>query len=128
MLLVMARSSLDVWSYVSSNAETVWDKKRGSEGSKDGPASTHIPVLDPRLSPIIRCMAAAQLLLAVMAFTSYHVQIVSRLSSGYPVWYWWLAQNLAGGPKSGLAGGFVVFMVMYAAIQGILFASFLPPA
>ncbi|EPE08124.1 glycosyltransferase family 76 protein [Ophiostoma piceae UAMH 11346] len=130
MLLVMARSSLDIWSSVSSNPKSVWAEKRGSEGNaskagRDGPQS---PVFDPRLSPIIRCMAATQLLLAVMAFTSYHVQIVSRLSSGYPVWYWWLAQNLAGGPKSGLAEGFVVFMVMYAAIQGILFASFLPPA
>lgn len=79
---------------------------------------------------LVRSMAAAQVLLAIMALTSYHVQIITRLSSAYPVWYWWLAKNIAGedGRPTGLAKGFVVFMVMYAAIQGVLFSSFLPPA
>ncbi|RJE25289.1 hypothetical protein PHISCL_02378 [Aspergillus sclerotialis] len=29
-----------------------------------------------------------------MAFTSYHVQIINRISSGYPVWYWYIASQL----------------------------------
>lgn len=126
MLVVMTLSGLDIWSSVSPASHQA--QKRGDGKGKSTTSASISPAFDPRVPSVIRCMAATQLLLAVMAFTSYHVQIVSRLSSGYPVWYWWLAQNLAGGPKSGKAGAFVVFMVMYAAIQGILFASFLPPA
>lgn len=117
MLLVMARSGIDLWKVASTR------KKAGGK-----PAASES--VNPQQSALLQCMAASQLLLAFMAFTSYHVQIVSRLSSAYPVWYWWLAQGLGSsdGSRSKLAGGLVVFMVMYASIQGILFASFLPPA
>lgn len=120
MLLVMAQSGVDLWKLAATKT------KKDSPNNKSSSSSGSL--LDPRLAPLLLCMAASQVLLAVMAFTGYHVQIVSRLSSAYPVWYWWLAQGLAGGPRSKLAGGLVVFMVMYASIQGILFASFLPPA
>lgn len=89
----------------------------------------------------MRSAAAEQVLLAVLAVSTYHVQIITRISSGYPLWYWWLAQLLIGGDgdmqqqqkkqqqkKKQLGKGIVVFMVMYAAIQGVLFTSFLPPA
>lgn len=117
MLLVMARSGIDLWAVATAKKDV-----NGKQVSSDS--------VNPRLAPLLQCMAASQLLLAFMAFTSYHVQIVSRLSSAYPVWYWWLAQGLGSsdGSRSKLAGGLVVFMVMYASIQGILFASFLPPA
>ncbi|KAI1211197.1 glycosyltransferase family 76 protein [Annulohypoxylon truncatum] len=84
---------------------------------------------DPiHLSLLIRSMALAQLVLAVLAITNYHVQIITRISSGYPLWYWWLAKVLSD-PKNSIFGSNVVrFMVMYAAVQGALFASFLPPA
>ncbi|CAK7202699.1 ER membrane glycoprotein subunit of the GPI transamidase complex-like protein [Sporothrix eucalyptigena] len=125
MLLIMSKSSIDVSKSVSvSQAAAQNIKKKDGESTvvqEDG-------VLDPRMTTLVQCMAASQMLLAVMAFTSYHVQIVSRLSSAYAVWYWWLAQGLASGTRSNLAGRLVVFMVMYASIQGILFASFLPPA
>jgi GPI mannosyltransferase 2 len=121
MLLIMARSGVDLWKLA-----TTTKNKTGGKPSSSSPSTESF--IDPRLAPLLQCMAASQLLLAVMAFTSYHVQIVSRLSSAYPVWYWWLAQGLGGGPRSKLAGGLVVFMVIYASIQGILFASFLPPA
>ena len=124
MLLVMAQSGVDLWKLAA--LKTKKDETSGKPGS---PANAdNDSLVDPRLAPLLQCMAASQLLLAIMAFTSYHVQIVSRLSSAYPVWYWWLAQGLGSGPRSKLAGGLVVFMVMYASIQGILFASFLPPA
>ncbi|CAK7211173.1 ER membrane glycoprotein subunit of the GPI transamidase complex-like protein [Sporothrix curviconia] len=135
MLLVMADSSIDVWVLVANAAK---DAKRKASGGGGGGGNGNVPstqkedghgrVFDPRLGPLVQCMTAIQFLLATMAFTSYHVQIISRLSSAYPVWYWWLAQGLMGGPRSKLSGGIVVFMVMYASIQGILFASFLPPA
>ncbi|KAJ5089597.1 hypothetical protein N7532_008281 [Penicillium argentinense] len=38
-------------------------------------------------------LAVPQGLLAVMALTSYHVQIINRISSGYPLWYWWLVST-----------------------------------
>ncbi|KAJ4413580.1 ER membrane glycoprotein subunit of the GPI transamidase complex-like protein [Neurospora sp. IMI 360204] len=82
-----------------------------------------------RMQILISSAAAEQVLLAVLAVSSYHVQIITRISSGYPLWYWWLAQQLIGGDKEKKLGkGIVVFMVMYAAIQGVLFTSFLPPA
>ncbi|KAL2020396.1 hypothetical protein VTK56DRAFT_8439 [Thermocarpiscus australiensis] len=84
------------------------------------------PAQSARSSSLVRSAAAAQLLLAVLAVTTYHVQIVTRISSGYPVWYWWLARSLIRGDK--WATRIIMFMVIYASIQGALFASFLPPA
>ena len=77
---------------------------------------------------LVRTLAALQTLLAILAITNYHVQIISRLSSGYPVWYWWVASCLMDKQRQSLGYGVVVFITMYATIQGGLFASFLPPA
>lgn len=82
----------------------------------------------PRLRTMKISMAGAQVALAVLALTSYHVQIITRISSGYPVWYWWVAHRLHDREKPWSGRCIVVFMVMYAIIQGVLFASFLPPA
>lgn len=76
----------------------------------------------------VRALAATQTILAVLAVTNYHVQIISRLSSGYPVWYWWVAACLMDKKRQRLGYGIVMFVTMYAGIQGGLFASFLPPA
>ena len=99
-------------------------------------------------------LALPQLILACMAATSFHVQIINRISSGYPVWYMLLALALqdvpgttdqrpptskpdgstkvrSGGPTS-LSRKHLQWavraMVMYGIIQGGLYASFLPPA
>ncbi|KAL4752929.1 hypothetical protein BDW72DRAFT_169952 [Aspergillus terricola var. indicus] len=81
-------------------------------------------------------LALVQLVLAAMALTSYHVQIINRISSGYPLWYWYLA-NQALKPRdrpssaARYSSPFMVSlqaMVIYALVQGVLFASFLPPA
>lgn len=100
-------------------------------------------------SPIaFRQMALPQLALAILALTNFHVQIINRISSGYPLWYIVLAiaitttEETPNGKTSGdavLSGipylsrrktqqWIVRSMVMYAMIQGGLFASFLPPA
>jgi phosphatidylinositol glycan class V len=79
-----------------------------------------------RLATLVRSAAVAQLIIAVLAVTNYHVQIIKRISSAYPVWYWWLAGKLLRGDAWGRR--IVIFMVMYASIQGALFTSFLPPA
>ncbi|KAL0942065.1 gpi mannosyltransferase 2 [Colletotrichum truncatum] len=77
---------------------------------------------------IVFSLAATQVLLAVLAITTYHVQIITRIASGHAVWYWWVAGCLLDDEKRGLGVKVVTFSVMYAAIQGALFASFLPPA
>lgn len=101
--------------------------------------------------------ALPQLVLAVMAATSFHVQIINRISSGYPVWYILLAiamhntsstintQKSNNSTKrvsdaAGRVGSWSLLvksqhlqwivrgMVAYAIVQGGLYASFLPPA
>ncbi|KAK1832419.1 glycosyltransferase [Podospora conica] len=89
-----------------------------------GPGSTEGG--SARLSTMVRSAAAAQAALAVLATLNHHVQIITRISSGYPVWYWWVADKVVRGDAWGKR--IVVFMVMYAGIQGALFTSFLPPA
>ncbi|KAL1880585.1 hypothetical protein VTK73DRAFT_5390 [Phialemonium thermophilum] len=79
-------------------------------------------------SALLQSAAAAQILLALLALATYHVQIITRVSSGYPLWYVWLAHRLADREKNDGARVTVAFMVMYASIQGALYTSFLPPA
>ena len=80
-------------------------------------------------------LAIPQIILATLALTIYHVQIITRLSSGYPVWYWWLASLILENRDTSLMGKkwstaciISKWMVIYAIVQGGLFASFLPPA
>ncbi|PWY94765.1 GPI mannosyltransferase 2 [Aspergillus sclerotioniger CBS 115572] len=89
---------------------------------------------------LLRSLAIPQIILAVVLFFCNHVQIIIRLSSGYPVWYIWVATLILdcypaypSARKKHLEGrgcgqAIVQYMVIYAAVQGVLFASFLPPA
>ncbi|KND88673.1 GPI mannosyltransferase 2 [Tolypocladium ophioglossoides CBS 100239] len=110
MLTILLKSGFDI----------VRDPLRGLRLLKSG------PVEDYRM--FVRVLAASQLLVAALAITTYHVQIVSRLSSGYPVWYWWVAGCLIDKKRQDWGLRIAVFMALYAGIQGGLFASFLPPA
>ena len=84
-----------------------------------------------------------QLLLALLALSTFHVQIITRIASGYPIWYLDLAIGIVktntGEERSStttkLAGWkldpsrvAVTWMVVYAVVQAGLFAAFLPPA
>jgi phosphatidylinositol glycan class V len=84
-------------------------------------------------------LAIPQMILAVMATTSFHVQIINRISSGCALWYIVLAVlvvDRSGRPQQGLLGVLggrnrevlVRVMVAYAIVQGGLYAAFLPPA
>jgi len=87
-------------------------------------------------------LAVPQIVLAAMATTSFHVQIINRISSGCALWYVVLAVLVAsndgrGLPQQGLLGllgasrrreVLVRAMVGYAVVQGGLYAAFLPPA
>lgn len=93
---------------------------------------------------IIPRFALPQIVLAVMAATSFHVQIINRISSGYPIWYIVIAINIHAGAsrqsqtdtnvtsirlmKSRCTEWALRGMVIYAIVQGGLYASFLPPA
>ena len=72
-------------------------------------------------------LALPQLVLAFAAATSFHVQIVNRIASGYPIWYLvvaaWLAED-----RSSRGQWAIRAMIMYSMIQGMLYANFLPPA
>ncbi|KPM34742.1 GPI mannosyltransferase 2 [Neonectria ditissima] len=86
------------------------------------------PAAGEQYRTFVRTLAATQILLAVLAITNYHVQVISRLSSAYPVWYWWVASCLMDKKRQSWGYGITVFIIMYASVQGGLFASFLPPA
>ncbi|RFU31632.1 hypothetical protein B7463_g4697, partial [Scytalidium lignicola] len=78
---------------------------------------------------LVRSIAIPQLLLLLATLTNAHVQIITRLSSAYPVWLWYVAKKAASfSPKKPEATYLIRFMVMYAVVQGGLFSSFLPPA
>lgn len=93
------------------------------------------------LQHVLPRFALPQLVLVVMAATSFHVQILNRISSGYPLWYLVLATEIcdrSAGSRSllGVLGKYgrmtpkmiVRTMVGYAIVQGGLYAAFLPPA
>jgi phosphatidylinositol glycan class V len=92
-----------------------------SNGSNDVPAAAcDLPEL-----------ALPQLVLAIAAAGSFHVQIINRIASGYPMWYmtiatWLMDQRTARDWNLGQWA--VRGMIMYSLIQGTLFANFLPPA
>ena len=89
---------------------------------------TMIPGKDEPYRTLVRTLAASQVLLGVMAITHYHVQIITRLSSGYAVLHWFAASCLLDKKRQTWGTAITVFVVMYGAVQGVLFASFLPPA
>ncbi|KAL8796240.1 MAG: hypothetical protein Q9195_001355 [Heterodermia aff. obscurata] len=80
-------------------------------------------------------VALGSLVPQLLAFNEYCLKIITRLSSGYPVWYWWLASLILEDGEVRVLGKYwsppkmmVQWMIVYALIQGGLFASFLPPA
>ncbi|KAK6581506.1 hypothetical protein PZA11_006197 [Diplocarpon coronariae] len=76
---------------------------------------------------VLRNLAFSQLILVILTLTTAHVQIITRISSASPVWLWYAA--LASPEGHPLLGrNLVQFVVVYALVQGALFASFLPPA
>ncbi|KAJ5460277.1 GPI mannosyltransferase 2 [Penicillium daleae] len=117
MLAVLCKSAL--WALKAPS--TLRSDSGGTSSSQVSPGS------------MLFRLAVPQGLLAVMALTSYHVQIVNRISSGYPVWYWWLVSTAMGSfqdPQKSRRGLSIAAqaMVAYALIQAVLFGSFLPPA
>lgn len=89
----------------------------------------------PRNSLFTMCnlpeLALPQFVLALTAVTSFHIQIVNRIASGYPIWYAAIADLLLSHECTHIAkkGEFIVRgIIIYTLVQGMLFANFLPPA
>jgi phosphatidylinositol glycan class V len=97
--------------------------------------ATADPIDNSAVAPHVPELAIPQLVLAMAAVASFHVQIVNRLASGYPTWYMivatWLVDdpNASGNAKTQRQSHWIVRgMLTYAIAQGMLFANFLPPA
>jgi len=116
MLSILALSS--IWAVKIQNfvAESKLKKNRVAKNDQDSVVA------------IIRVMLAIQLILGLTTLINAHVQIITRLASGYPIWYWWIASRVTEIGNGKTSEWLVRWMVMYAMIQGGLFASFLPPA
>ncbi len=133
MLYIMTRSSIWAWNWHQTVSSVYPDKhpKSNRAATTDGEGTPSTTAT----SDVVRRLLVPQLVLAILALTSYHVQIITRLSSAYPVWYWWLACLTLDDKKIRLFGrswrsARIVgsWMVGYALIQAGLYASFLPPA
>ncbi|KAL2852393.1 GPI mannosyltransferase 2 [Aspergillus pseudoustus] len=110
-------------------------KAKSSLTSSGAALKTSSTLSSSPASSLLTQLAIVQFILTVMAVTSYHVQIVNRISSGYPLWYWYLAWHAlksSDSTQSFTSRTRVLFvvqiMVAYALVQAVLFGSFLPPA
>ncbi|KAJ0337920.1 hypothetical protein COL922a_006233 [Colletotrichum nupharicola] len=127
-------SGLDVLKRPSGLGRSPTAEKGGTTGKRQSQSQSQATATGGAMTAtgtreiVVLSLAASQVLLAVLAITTYHVQIITRIASGYAVWYWWVADCLLNPQKAALGRKVVTFFVMYGAIQGALFASFLPPA
>lgn len=107
---------------------TILHPARDAKDNKERSLSSGTTYKHPQL-------ALPQLALALMALTSFHVQIINRLASGYPMWYMTIASWIIDsatmtqvGKSSSTIRYLVYVFIMYPVVQGILYANFLPPA
>ena len=149
MLYILLRSALGA---LRSGSNASHRESRNSDTYPKGDALPREPNLKASTSSCsiigeaaMFRLALPQLLLAVLAFTYFHVQIINRISSGYPLWYIWVASYLVdrspedpeaskrietSARNSPRSQGQVIVrgMVIYAIVQAGLFSNFLPPA
>ncbi|TKA77635.1 hypothetical protein B0A49_04199 [Cryomyces minteri] len=183
MLYVLISTALVAPSFVTSPSAADYRDFQPLEdqqtGTSQSSASRETTVTNTSARHCLRRLAVPQLVLAVLALTNFHVQIVNRIASGYPVWYLGIAVMLDDAQSSCQSGTLISVkkslqqrqtsevedrvdvstprdakpkqgredwivgnekgmsrkaewtvraMIMYAVIQGGLFASFLPPA
>jgi len=103
------------------------------------PSSTVQSLLPIPTANVLKRLGILQLVLASIVFTTANVQIITRIASAYPLLYIWIAQQIQSEhhvsvkaekskTQTGYAQTITRWMIMYALIQGGLYASFLPPA
>ena len=125
MLAIMFASGRWAWHYPNTVIVLKGDRKLQESTQRDQRFTSNV----------LRCLAVPHFGLVLLAFTTYHVQIITRLSSGYPLGCWAVTSLLMRYRKPLLFGsqwnvveGLIRWMVIYALIQAGLFGSFLPPA
>ena len=137
MLFILSLSAWAAGTQTSEPYKTRNDSTETVKGNRqnDGQVRKAFIVLGIDDQGIARRLALPQLILAISALFLYHVQVITRLASGYPIWYLWLASTILDDPKVrifakewSLAKVIVRWMICYAILPGCLFASFLPPA
>ena len=137
MLGILMSSAIWTWIQSTKVSQTRTDGTDTSRGTHSRESGLFVSAFLPKTiyQGAVRRLLVPQLVLAILALTTYHVQIITRLSSGYPIWYWWLASLTLEDRKVQVLGKYwsppkiiVQWMICYALIQGGLFASFLPPA
>jgi phosphatidylinositol glycan class V len=134
MLLVLIASS--VWAFRFMSAELAMTQP--TDQTRDSGGELRATVI--RTKRLLGSLALPQLLLAVLALTNYHVQIITRIASGSCIWYIWLAASIVSQAR-GSANRFlpsmlgnieplrvVAYLMVYAVVQAGLYSSFLPPA
>lgn len=94
-----------------------------------------VPAIDMRL--LVR-FTVPQTLIALTCLFMVHVQIITRLSSSYPLWYWWMAVQIieysngdgpaAFGWRRWMPWFMTRWIILYGVIQAGLYALMLPPA
>lgn len=134
MLYMLLHSGVWAWYGDVGHKDFVAGKTQGGGGIK-GPQVSSVDSQSTVAQAAAFRYAVPQIVLAVLALTIYHIQIITRISSGYPVWYWWLASLILEDHTTTCLGtqlntSMVItrWMVIYAVVQGGLFAAFLPPA
>ena len=129
MLVILSATALLVYSKPNQMLASV-------NGGTNKPSSKAEAAL---FTHVVSQLAIPQLILATMSLTSFHVQIINRISSGCALWYlilaiavndrradrWEAIWGVLGGGRVELV---VRLMVAYAIVQGGLYAAFLPPA
>jgi Gpi18-like mannosyltransferase len=103
------------------------------EGQKAGKNSNAKEITDLANAHILRRLAMPQLIVSILALTTFHVQIINRIASAYPLWYIHLAYAIAKDQGSGSKGKNwtkigISIMICYSLVQAGLFSAFLPPA
>ncbi|EWC45205.1 hypothetical protein DRE_06093 [Drechslerella stenobrocha 248] len=135
MLFVLLRTTSDIFATLTPATNRLYS----------------LPLVQTNRDLLFR-LSVPQLLLATLAITNYHVQIITRLSSGLPIWYIVTAAALVQTAETQYPGpGDVAsesgktapetsssvaswhrpairFFLGYQIVQAILYGGFLPPA
>lgn len=107
----------------SGSVQVMQDKREPSANA----TSNTLLIPSAASQQILNNLAVQQSFLAFLTLLRAHVQIISRISSAYPVWMWYCG-SLFEAQDTKHMRTLVRFMIMYAIIQAGLYASFLPPA
>ena len=148
MLYILFVSAAETWQWDTiafgreQNSNVVENKKPSTHGNDPRPDLNYGQSVN---RAALRLIALPQLVVAILALFCFNVQIINRISSGYPLWYVWIASQLGDDPythtkpsgrteqtakwATGRRSQIIVRgVIMYSAIHAGLFSSFLPPA